>query len=145
PVTAEDFDDERVPAHLRMNFRAVDERGRIAGSAHALADLRTALADRSRASVARSIGRTPGSHPDARDGGSTKRAADTVASASARPIIEQDGLTDWSFGELPDVIDTRVAGGVVRGYPALVDAGKTVSVRVEATAEAARAATRDGV
>ncbi len=59
--------------------------------------------------------------------------------------VEQTGLTAWTFGDLPAVIDTKVAGGVVRGYPAIVDAGKSVSVRVEATPDAAAAATRDGV
>ncbi|RBO73327.1 DUF3418 domain-containing protein, partial [Microbacterium sp. H6] len=64
-----------------------------------------------------------------------------IAAAS----LEQTGLTAWTFGELPEVLDTRVAGGVVRGYPAVVDQGKTVSVRVESTPDAAAAATRDGV
>ncbi|HWS51401.1 MAG TPA: DUF3418 domain-containing protein, partial [Microbacterium sp.] len=59
--------------------------------------------------------------------------------------IEQEGLTSWTFGELPEVLDTKVAGGVVRGYPAIIDSGKTVSIRVEATADAASTATRDGV
>ncbi|HWV48442.1 MAG TPA: ATP-dependent RNA helicase HrpA, partial [Microbacterium sp.] len=57
PVTASDFDEERVPGHLRMNFRAVDERGRVAGSARDLSRLQHDLADRARASVARSIAR----------------------------------------------------------------------------------------
>jgi ATP-dependent helicase HrpA len=43
------------------------------------------------------------------------------------------------------VVDTKVAGGVVRGYPALVDEGSTVALRVEATPEAAERATRAGV
>ncbi|MGM7679674.1 ATP-dependent RNA helicase HrpA [Microbacterium sp. A94] len=139
PVNASDFDDERVPGHLRMNFRAVDERGRVAGSARDLSDLQSQLSDRARASVARSIARPEqnrrGPRPD----------ANAVAAASARGPIEQDGLTSWTFGDLPEVLDTKVAGGVVRGYPAIVDQGKTVSIRVESTADAANAATSDGV
>ncbi|MGA7147657.1 MAG: DUF3418 domain-containing protein, partial [Microbacterium sp.] len=57
---------------------------------------------------------------------------------------ERTGLTQWSFGDRPDVVDTRVAGGIVRGYPALVDDGATVSLRIEATPEAAARATRAG-
>jgi ATP-dependent helicase HrpA len=60
-------------------------------------------------------------------------------------FAEQAALTDWTFGDLPDVVDTKVAGGVVRGYPALADDGKTVAVRLEATPEAATSATRAGV
>ena len=138
PVSAADFDDERVPAHLRMNFRAVDERGRVVGSSRDLATLQTDLSDRARSSVARSIAQPP-RRP--RPGG----GSDAVAAASARGPIEQSGLTSWTFGDLPEVLDTRVAGGVVRGYPAIVDEGKTVAVRVEASADAAAAATRDGV
>ncbi|WP_240747537.1 DUF3418 domain-containing protein, partial [Microbacterium sp. K33] len=73
--------------------------------------------------------------------GAERGGAERVAAAP----IEQTGLTAWTFGDLPEVLDTRVAGGVVRGYPAIVDQGKTVSVRVESTPDAAAAATRDGV
>lgn len=137
PVSAADFDDERVPGHLRMNFRAVDERGRVAGSARDLGELQNSLSDRARSSVARSIARP--------ERGRGRPDAQAVAAASVRRSIEQDGLTTWTFGDLPEVLDTKVAGGVVRGYPAIVDQGKTVSVRVEATEDAAAAATRDGV
>lgn len=132
-VTAKDFEDERVPAHLRMNFRAVDERGRVAGSDRDLRALQTQLSDRARSSVARSIAAPP------RTSGPLRVSSDPA------PKIEQTGLTAWTVGDLPEVLDTRVAGGVVRGYPAIVDQGKTVSVRVESTADAAAAATRAGV
>ncbi|MEX0160758.1 MULTISPECIES: ATP-dependent RNA helicase HrpA [unclassified Microbacterium] len=134
-VSAADFEDDRVPGHLRMNFRAVDERGRVAGSNRDLSTLQAELADRARSSVARSIAAPP------RRPGPSNGPRPVAAAAS----IEQDGLTSWTFGELPEVLDTRVAGGVVRGYPAIVDQGKTVSVRVESTADAAITATRAGV
>ncbi|MER7445778.1 ATP-dependent RNA helicase HrpA [Microbacterium sp. NPDC097977] len=134
-VSASEFEDDRVPAHLRMNFRAVDERGRVVGSSRDLSALQAQLADRARTSVARSI-----AAPPRRPGPSNGPQPPAVAIS-----IEKDGLTGWTFGDLPEVLDTRVAGGVVRGYPALVDQGKTVSVRVESTADAAAAATRRGV
>ena len=162
PVTASDFDEERVPGHLRMNFRAVDERGRVAGSARDLSRLQDDLADRARASVARSIAapaRGSGRRPETAMADALRQAQGTdggaaagsgarqmpSSSAGASAFVAQDGLTAWTFGGLPEVLDTRVAGGVVRGYPAIVDAGKTVSVRVEATADAAEKATRDGI
>jgi len=140
PVSASDFDMERVPGHLQMNFRAVDERGRVAGSDRDLTALQTALSDRSRASVARSI-----TEPSRSGRGRGPAATERVAAASARGPIEQNDLTTWSFGDLPEVLDTKVAGGIVRGYPAVVDQGKSVSVRLEATADAATEATRAGV
>ncbi|WP_435746294.1 ATP-dependent RNA helicase HrpA [Microbacterium sp. PMB16] len=138
-VSASDFEDDRVPAHLRMNFRAVDERGRVVGSGRDLRALQTQLSDRARSSVARSIAAPPRGPQGARD------ATATVAAAANPGAIEKTGLTSWTFGDLPEVLDTRVAGGVVRGYPAVVDQGKTVAVRVESTADAAAAATRKGV
>ncbi|GAA4491278.1 ATP-dependent RNA helicase HrpA [Microbacterium panaciterrae] len=142
-LSADDFDLERVPAHLRMNFRAVDERGRVVGSGRDLTVLQRELSDRSRASVARSIGRQ--SATPARQGPGRAGAAAVAAAASSTTPAERDGITTWDLGDLPAVLDSRVAGGVVRGYPALVDQGKSVSLRVEATADAALAATRDGV
>ncbi|WP_448720826.1 ATP-dependent RNA helicase HrpA [Microbacterium natoriense] len=148
-VTPNEFDDERVPAHLRMNFRAVDERGRIAGSSRDLAELQAQLSDRARSSVARSIARSaaPGSLSLSKGASPSKGPVPSkgVAAVASAASIERSGLTSWTFGDLPEVLDTRVAGGVVRGYPAIVDDGKSVSVRVEATADAAAAASRDGV
>ncbi|MDF2492325.1 MAG: putative ATP-dependent helicase, partial [Microbacterium sp.] len=132
PVTAADFEFERVPAHLTVSFRAVDERGRPVGSDRDLRALQERLADHARTSVARSLARPRTS------------AASAVAAASA-PVAERTGMTDWTVGELPELVDSPVAGGVVRGYPALVDEGASVALRVEATPEEAARLTRAGV
>jgi ATP-dependent helicase HrpA len=151
PVSAADFEDERVPGHLRMNFRAVDERGRVAGSARDLGELQQSLSDRARASVARSIAGPGMGSPTLRPLSPSKGRGSAGAQGSAQKVaaaatsIEKTGLTHWTFDDLPEVLDTKVAGGVVRGYPAIIDEGKTVAVRVEATADAAEKATRDGV
>ncbi len=58
---------------------------------------------------------------------------------------ERNGLTTWDFADLPEVVDTRVAGGVVRGYPTIVDEGSSVALRIEATPEAAQRATAAGI
>ncbi|MBD3753865.1 MAG: DUF3418 domain-containing protein, partial [Micrococcales bacterium] len=60
-------------------------------------------------------------------------------------FTEVSGLTDWTISELPSVVDTRVAGGVVRGYPALIDEGESVALRIDATPEAAERATHAGL
>nr|WP_017202610.1 ATP-dependent RNA helicase HrpA [Microbacterium barkeri] len=160
-VSAADFDDERVPAHLRMNFRAVDERGRIVGSGRDLRALQTQLSDRARMTeyerMAKAFEDAGGGFDPYRDAlalvdDGRIAAHDAPGDAGVEDFgqlperpARQTGLTSWTFGELPEVLDTRVAGGVVRGYPAIVDQGKSVSVRVESTPDAAAAATRDGV
>ncbi|MFE5407888.1 ATP-dependent RNA helicase HrpA [Microbacterium sp. NPDC056569] len=148
PVTAAEFEMERVPGHLQVSFRAVDERGRAVGSDRDLAALQSRLADRARASVSRSL-TAPASTTGRGDRSAARpgpRPADTPG--AARPestFAERTGLTDWTFGDLPDVVDTKVAGGVVRGYPAIVDEGASVALRIETTPEAAARATKAGV
>ncbi|GAA1465622.1 ATP-dependent RNA helicase HrpA [Microbacterium thalassium] len=144
PVTAADFDLERVPGHLRLSFRAVDARGRAAGTDRDLEALQARLADRARQSVATSIERAASRRPGPGAPASGPAGA-SAGSAGASSFAERTGLTEWSFGDLPAVVDTKVAGGVVRGYPALVDEKTSVALRLESTPEAAAAARRGGV
>ncbi|GAA2006751.1 ATP-dependent RNA helicase HrpA [Microbacterium ulmi] len=143
PVTADDFDLDRVPVHLRISFRAVDERGRTVGSDRDLARLQATLAERARSAVSRSLSE----RGDARRPPTARVAAQAPSAGSAvqSAFTERAGLTEWAFGTLPEVVDTKVAGGVVRGYPAIADDGASVSVRIEATPEVAAASTRAGV
>ncbi|WP_065570192.1 ATP-dependent RNA helicase HrpA [Microbacterium oleivorans] len=135
PVTERDFDLERVPAHLGVSFRAVDQRGRTVASSRDLRELQDRLAGRARESVARSLAPKRGPQP---------AASPAAAVAAASAPIERTGITTWDVGDLPEVVDTKVAGGVVRGYPALVDAKDGVSLRIESTAERAAELTRAG-
>nr|WP_221189524.1 DUF3418 domain-containing protein [Microbacterium proteolyticum] len=134
-VSAADFELDRVPAHLMPSFRAVDTRGRTIGSDRDLGALQRRLAEKARSSVESAITRE---RPAARS------AAAKVAEASPA-FASRTTLTTWDFDELTEVVDTPVAGGVVRGYPALVDEGDSVALRVEATPEDAARFTRAGV
>ncbi|MFT4212755.1 MAG: ATP-dependent RNA helicase HrpA, partial [Microbacterium sp.] len=58
PVAAADFDLDRLPGHLLMSFRAVDERGRAVGADRDLAALQERLAGRAQAAVARTLSRS---------------------------------------------------------------------------------------
>ena len=107
-VTDDDFDLDRVPAHLRMTFDVVGDRGRPVARGKDLADLQRRLATRVRESVAR-------------------------ASANTPHAIERAGLTTWDFGELPRFVDTRHGDSVIRAYPTLVDEGSSVAIRLMST------------
>jgi ATP-dependent helicase HrpA len=112
------FELDRVPANLQMTYAAVEPAGRRLGTSKSLDDLRERFAEKTRATVAKVTARaTPGRE------------------------LERTGLTAWEVGTLPSVVE---AGGV-RGYPALVDQGSTVSVRVFATEEEAASAHTRGV
>jgi len=109
-VSPTDFNETRLAPHLRMNFTAVDERGRRIASSRSLTALQHSLAERSRRSVAKA----------------------TVAAAPTSEL-ERSGLTSWDFDALPTRLETRIASGTITGYPALVDEGGSVAIRVFGT------------
>ena len=110
------WDVERVPAHLRMTFRIEDESGRAVAEGKDLQALKQQLQPRIRRTMAR-----------------------------AASGLERSGLTDWSFDTLPSTVQHETDGHVVEGFPALVDDGATVALRVLPTPSEQRRATRDGV
>ncbi|MEA1051959.1 DUF3418 domain-containing protein [Lamprobacter modestohalophilus] len=59
--------------------------------------------------------------------------------------IERDGLTRWDFGTLPESIDLDRAGIKLRGWPALVDQGDAVAIRVLDAQHRAAEAMRGGL
>lgn len=110
-VTVRDFDLSRVPAHLRMTFRVVDERGRAVASGKDLGELQRRLGNKVRESVAKASAATP------------------------KNAIERSGLTTWDFIELPRYIDTKQGDNTIRGYPTLIDDGTSVSIRMMSTVD----------
>jgi len=115
PVSPDAWDDVVLPAHLRPRFRVV-EQGRTLAEGDDLAELEQRLRAHVRASV--------------------------VAQA---PELERDGLTTWDMGTLPRVLETRLDGLAVQGYPAVVDQGEAVGVRILASPEQQRALHWNGV
>ncbi|WP_228505471.1 ATP-dependent RNA helicase HrpA [Curtobacterium sp. VKM Ac-1395] len=126
PVTEQDFDMTRVPAHLLPTYAVVDERGRRVEAGKDLSALQTKLKDRTQESVAR-----------ATQQGGRRSGAARVADAAPAGRLERSGLVAWPDTDLPEVLDTRQAGGVIRAYPALVEEGSgpkaTVGVQLLAT------------
>ncbi|MEO6882096.1 MAG: ATP-dependent RNA helicase HrpA, partial [Mycobacteriaceae bacterium] len=110
------FDLEAVPAHLRMTFRVVGADGETVGEGKNLELLRRELAPRVRTAV-----------------------------SAAAAGLERSGLSRWSVGELPRTVTHTVGGQTVRGYPALVDDGDSVAVRVLPSAAEQQRASAAGV
>lgn len=122
PVDADDFDLSRVPDHLKITFRIVDERRRKLAEDKDLEALKLQL------------------RPKARQALSKAAKAATAGPSGSGQSLERTGLTDWTIGTLTKVFETRRAGQPVKAYPALVDAGETVSVRLfDTEAEQAQA------
>lgn len=113
PVTADDFDLSRVPDHLEITFRIVDERRRKVAEDKDLEALKLQLRPKARQALSQAAAATAGPSGES---------------------IERSGLTDWTIGTLDRVFETRRAGQPVKAYPALVEqegpAAGTVAVRL---------------
>ena len=72
-------------------------------------------------------------------------AARASFAASPPPEFHRDGLTRWDFGDLPERVEIASDGMTFSGYPALVDAGSSVSLRIFDAPDIARQQTRAGL
>jgi ATP-dependent helicase HrpA len=107
---AKDFDWSKVPDHLRVTFRIVDERRRKLAEDKDLEALKLRFGPKARKAIS--------------------QAAAATAERRGGESLERTGLTDWTIGSLSRLFETRRAGHPVKAYPALVDDGDTVSVRL---------------
>ncbi|MGW6913283.1 ATP-dependent RNA helicase HrpA [Kitasatospora sp. NPDC054939] len=117
-VPPDAWDDERVPDHLRVTFRVVDGRKKLAESKD-LEELRLQL---------------------------KPKLNETLSSAASGRGIEQSGLTAWpaALPVLQRTFEQRSRGHSLRAYPALVDEGDAVGVKLFDTPQAQEQAMREG-
>ncbi len=117
PIPATAFDQTRLPSHLRMNVKIVDEAGEKIAAGRDLGELRGQLGSKASASFAEMDDHT-WNRPD---------------------------LTEWNFGDLPAEVELNRGGVLLKGYPTLVDHGESVSLQLADTPQKAAALIRPGV
>jgi ATP-dependent helicase HrpA len=70
-------------------------------------------------------------------------------SESSQPLAEsgldREGITDWDFGELQESVELKRGGIKLKGFPALVDEGDSVSLRIMDSKPNADMAMRSGL
>jgi ATP-dependent helicase HrpA len=117
PIDA--FDLDKVPSHLRVTFAVASADGREVARGKDLEALQEQLAAPARQAVAKAVA----------DG------------------LERSGLRAWpdDLEELPRTVEQVTGGDTVRGFPAFVDAGSAVDVRVFATTSEQNAAMGAGL
>ncbi|MFF2630041.1 ATP-dependent RNA helicase HrpA [Kitasatospora griseola] len=110
PIPPEAWDEERIPDHLKVTFRVVDGKRRLAESKD-LEELRQGL---------------------------RPKLSATLSSAASGRGIERTGLTAWpaDLPVLQRTFEQRTRGHSLRAYPALVDEGASVGIKLFDTPEA---------
>ena len=94
---------ENLPTFYHINFRVIDEHNQVLGTGRDLLALQQELSNMSAA----------------------------VLSALPTSDIEKQNITQWDFGDLPEVVELEQHGLVIRAYPAIVDNGDGESVSVK--------------
>ncbi|MGV9847214.1 ATP-dependent RNA helicase HrpA [Streptomyces sp. NPDC003442] len=107
-IEPEDWDLTKVPDHLKITFRVVDERRRKLAEDKDLEALGQRLRPKTRAAISKAF----------------------ESSKEAVGIEQRGGLTRWTVGTLPRTFETRRGGQPIKAYPALVDEGSSVAVRL---------------
>ena len=110
------FDSSVLADHLRMHFVVSDDEGEVHGVGTDLAAIRSSLAGVARESI-----------------------------AAAAPIEERRGIVEWDLGDLPKVVESGDRDLDVQAYPALLDVGDSVALRVVTTPELQARVMRGGV
>ncbi|NKX49970.1 DUF3418 domain-containing protein, partial [Arthrobacter deserti] len=153
-----------VPPHLRMTFQVVDGRGKVLGEGKDLTRLQEELAPATRRAIAESLGATPETvKPAPKSGPRGVRAAERAAGTRTRlsaatgdraeamvlangdVLAERSGLKGFAPPVLPRQVSRLVAGHTVTGYPAFVDEGAAVGLRIYQTPDEQESAMRSGV
>ncbi|MDR0737056.1 MAG: ATP-dependent RNA helicase HrpA [Zoogloeaceae bacterium] len=109
-LTPDAFRLDALPAHFFMNYKLVDAHGRQLDMRRDLGELKAQWGSEAR---------------------------QTFAELHATPSA-YSGLTGWTFGELPELLEIPSGKGRVIGYPALMDDGDSVRLQVFDDPEEAR-------
>ncbi|TDY34352.1 ATP-dependent RNA helicase HrpA [Janthinobacterium sp. 75] len=158
-VLTTDFKPETLPAHHFMNFKVIDEHGRQLDMGRNLATLQAEFGGQARQSFQKlaevsgvSGTGTPGAKvagaqvasrlqaqaqgaaanaATGKGGAPAKGAAAAAAPASPNATVSQHmGLTAWTFGELPELLEIVQGKLTLIGFPALVDKGTHCDLEV---------------
>ncbi|MGW8421518.1 ATP-dependent RNA helicase HrpA [Comamonas sp. HJ-2] len=155
-VKRADFKLDMLSPHLFMNFRITDEHGRQLGQGRNLGALKAEWGAKARGAfqalaslkVAASDGEPVNSEQKAseNDKGKAQAAPKNDKSAAGMPAQSHDArYKDWSFGELPELMEIKKGGTTLIGFPALIDHGDAVGIEVFDEPEAAAAKHRVGL
>lgn len=102
PIHVGDFQQAKIPYHLQVNVRVMDDGGSVLASGRDVSELR------------QKFGMEEASGP--------MELADDE--------WNRDGVTSWDFESLPEKVEVRRGGVPMTGYPAIIDQGNSVGLRL---------------
>jgi len=149
-VKRADFKLDTLSPHLFMNYRVVDEHGRQLGMGRNLPALKAELGSLARGAFqalaaikaqavvdagpqgGAALAHPPTAPSSAASGKGPQRVkGDSRPAEDIRPrVTAVQPLTDWTFGELPELMELQRGGHTLIGFPALVDKGTHVEIEV---------------
>jgi ATP-dependent helicase HrpA len=156
-VAKADIKVDMLMPHFFMNFRVVDEHGRVLGRGRNLGALKAEWGKQARGAFQALAALKLGEGAKASEPAASVVAAPAVAApqsgkvqapnkpAPAPAVALEKRHTAWTFGELPELLEIRKGGQTLIGFPALIDAGDAVTIEVFDEPETAHAKHRAGL
>jgi ATP-dependent helicase HrpA len=135
-VLTTDFKVETLPAHHFMNFKVIDEHGRQLDMGRNLATLQAEFGGQARQSFQKMAEGTaqavslPAAAAQPATPGKAKAGAASTPAPAAPKVSQHTGLTSWTFGELPELLEIVQGKLTLIGFPALVDKGTHCDLEV---------------
>ncbi len=129
-VMTTDFKVETLPAHHFMNFKVIDEHGRQLDMGRNLATLQAEFGGQARQSFQKLAEVSAPAAPVAKAGVPAKGKPAPDAAPASPSISQHVGLTSWTFGELPELLEIPQGKLTLIGFPALVDKGTHCDLEV---------------
>jgi ATP-dependent helicase HrpA len=101
-VEENEWQRDKLPKHLTFNIKVIDKHGKVIAQGRDLISLQQSLQ------------------------GKVKQNLQAVAT----PELEKSGLVSWEIDTLPSEFVNKTGGYEIKAYPALVNEGKTVAVKL---------------
>lgn len=117
PVDVGLFKTEKMDDHLKVNLQVVDEDGEIVAQGRSVAEIRSQLGAEYSSSIV-----------DVEDA-----------------VWNQDGLVEWTWGDLPKEIAITRGGTKLSAFPAITDQGDSVGLRLTDSQNASEMTTKQGL
>ena len=117
PISPGEFKLEKLSPHLNVNVEIVDEKGEVVAEGRSVAEIRQQLGPQHVSSIVEVKDET----------------------------WTQDGLTEWTWGDLPVEVPIQRGATRLTAFPAIVDQQNSVGLRLTDSKESAESKTRAGL